>query len=132
MAAKPPANPVTPEDAAVFGDCVKRWQHTLGMHDWRIAVAAKRSPRKVMAEVVKFDLEQRSASIRLGKDWSGEAVTPDALNATALHEVLHIFLHELIETSKVPNQPDDAIGSVEHRVINILEQLLPLIQGGKG
>lgn len=126
--AKAPANPVTPEDAELFSDRVRHWQHVLGMHDWRIAVQARRSSRKVMAEVAKFDLEQRSAAIRLGKDWSGEAVTPDALDQTALHEVLHIFLHELIETAKVPDQPDDAITSVEHRCINILEQLLPLLK----
>jgi hypothetical protein len=131
MTKKPPANPVSPEDAAFFGECVRRWQHVLGMHDWRIAVQERRASRKVMAEVSKFDLEQRSASIRLGKDWSGEAVTPEMLDKTALHEVLHIFLHELIETAKVDGQHDDVIGSAEHRVINLLEQLLPLIPGNK-
>jgi len=80
-----------------------------------------------MAEVAKFDLEQRSASIRLGKDWSGEAVTPEMLDKTALHEVLHVFLHELIEKAKA-NQDEDAIGSAEHRCVNILEVLLPLLK----
>lgn len=129
--AKPAPNPVTPEDADLFSDRVKHWQHVLGMHDWRIAVQARRASRKVMAEVAKFDLEQRSASIRLGKDWSGEAVTPDMLDKTALHEVLHVFLYELIETAKVQDQPDDVIGSAEHRVINLLEQLLPMIPGSR-
>lgn len=125
----PKPNPVSAEDAAFFAESVRRWQHVLGMHDWRIAVQERRSSRKVMAEVFKFDLEQRSASIRLGKHWSGESVTPELLDKTALHEVLHIFLHELIETAKVPDQPDDVIGSAEHRVINLLEQLLPLLPG---
>lgn len=125
---KTPPNPVTPEDAELFSDRVKHWQHVLGMHDWRIAVQARRSSRKVMAEVAKFDLEQRSAAIRLGKDWSGEAVTPEALDQTALHEVLHIFLRELIQTARA-NQDEDAIGSAEHRVVNILEVLLPMLRG---
>lgn len=69
--------------------------------------------------------------MRLGKDWGGEAITPNSIDQTALHEVLHIFLHELIEVAKVPDQPDDAITSAEHRCINILEQLLPLLPGSK-
>jgi hypothetical protein len=124
---KPPANPVTPDDAELFSERVRHWQHVLGLHDWRIAVSPRRASRKVMAEVAKFDLEQRSASIRLGKDWSGEAVTPEMLDKTALHEVLHVFLHELIEKSKA-NQDEDAIGSAEHRCVNILEVLLPLLK----
>jgi hypothetical protein len=100
------------------------------MHDWRIVVSATRSARKVMAEVSKFDLEQRSATIRLGKHWYNEPVTPDSLNATALHEVLHVFLFELIETARL-NQDENAIGSAEHRVINIMEVLLPLLPGAK-
>jgi hypothetical protein len=130
MAKKQPPNPVTQDDAALFSDCVKKWQHVLGMHDWRIAVSPRRSTRKVMAEVFKFDLEQRSATIRLGKDWGPEPITPDELDKTALHEVLHVFLHELIETAKVADQPDDVISSAEHRCINLLEQILPLA-GGK-
>lgn len=125
---KPPPNPVTPEDAELFADRVKHWQHVLGLHDWRIAVSPRRASRKVMAEVAKFDLEQRSASIRLGKDWSGEAVTPDMLDKTALHEVLHVFLFELIQAARA-NQDEDAIGSAEHRCVNILEVLLPLLKG---
>lgn len=125
---KPPPNPVTPDDAELFSERVRHWQHVLGLHDWRIAVSPRRASRKVMAEVAKFDLEQRSASIRLGKDWSGEAVTPEMLDKTALHEVLHVFLHELIEKAKA-NQDEDAIGSAEHRCVNILEVLLPLLKG---
>ena len=124
---KPPPNQVTPEDAEMFSDRVRHWQHVLGLHDWRITVSPRRASRKVMAEVAKFDLEQRSASIRLGKDWSGEAVTPEMLDKTALHEVLHVFLHELIEKAKA-NQDEDAIGSAEHRCVNILEVLLPLLK----
>jgi hypothetical protein len=130
MTKKPPANPVTPDDAAFFARCVGRWQSVLGMKDWRIAVSDRRSPRKVMAEVAKFDLEQRAASIRLGKDWSGEVVTPEMLDKTALHEVLHVFLHELIETARA-NHDEDAIGSAEHRIINIMEVLLPMLSGAK-
>lgn len=120
---KPPANPVSQEAADKFTAYVATWREVLSLGDWRIAVSEKRSSRKVMAEVVKFDLEQRSATIRLGKDFGNVPVTDHNLKETALHEVLHIFLHELIETAK-ETENDDVLGSAEHRVINVLEKLL--------
>jgi hypothetical protein len=129
MTKKPPANPVSAEDVAFFAERVRHWQHVLGLHDWRIAVAEKRSSRRAMAEVYKFDLNQRAASIRVGKDWGGEVVTPENLDKTALHEVLHIFFHEMLELSAT-TEDAEAIGSAEHRCINILEVLLPML-GGK-
>ena len=121
--AKPPANPVSQEAADKFTAYVATWREVLSLGDWRIAVSEKRSSRKVMAEVSKFDLEQRSATIRLGKDFGNVPVTDHNLKETALHEVLHIFLHELIETAK-ETESDDVLGSAEHRCINVLEKLL--------
>jgi hypothetical protein len=122
--AKPPANPVSQEAADKFAAYVSNWREVLSMGDWRIAVSEKRATRKVMAEVVKFDLEQRSATIRLGKDFSNTPVTDHNLNETALHEVLHIFLHELITVAQADGVDPDTLSSAEHRVINVLEKLL--------
>jgi hypothetical protein len=122
--AKPPANPVSQEAADKFAAYVSNWREVLSMGDWRIAVSEKRATRKVMAEVVKFDLEQRSATIRLGKDFSNTPVTDHNLNETALHEVLHIFLHELITVAQADGVEADTLSSAEHRVINVLEKLL--------
>jgi ABC-type uncharacterized transport system involved in gliding motility auxiliary subunit len=125
-------NPVTPEDAALFSERIRHWQHVLGLHDWRIVVADKRSTRRrVMAEVFKIDLEQRTANIKLGSDWGAEAVTPQSIDELALHEVLHVFLHEFKVTCQVPEQDEDTLLSAEHRVVNILEQLLALIPGAR-
>lgn len=124
MAKKPPsANPVTEAHAQQFGACVVFWQDVLGMSDWRITVSEKRATRAVMAEVYKFDLEQRSATIRIGKDFGHTAVTERTLSDTALHECLHIFLHELISFAQADAAQTD-IDSAEHRVINILENVL--------
>lgn len=116
-------NEVTSEHAAKFCGYVANWCEALSLGDWRVVVSDKRSNRRVMAEVYKFDLEQRSASMRLGKHWSNQEVTDAELNKTALHEVLHVFLYELIETAK-KDPEDDALSSAEHRVINVLERLL--------
>jgi hypothetical protein len=121
--AKAPENPVTTEHAQKFAAAVVFWADVLGLGDWRITVSEKRSPRKVMAEVFKFDLEQRSASIRLGKDFGPQSVTERSLSDTALHECLHIFLHELITFAQADGAPED-IDSAEHRVVNVLERVL--------
>lgn len=122
--AKAPANPVSKDDADKFAAYVATWREVLSLGDWRIAVSEKRSGRKVMAEVVKFDLEQRSATIRLGKDFGNTAVNEHSLKETALHEVLHVFLYELVMTAIDEGEPTDKVGSAEHRCINVLERLL--------
>jgi hypothetical protein len=121
---KPPANPVSAEAAAKFADYVATWREVLSLGDWRIGVHAKPSSRKVMAEVVKFDLEQRMATIKLGKDFGGTQVNDHTLKETALHEVLHVFLYELVKVAMDEGEPNDKVGSAEHRVINVLERLL--------
>lgn len=119
-----PANPVSEEAAAKFAAYVATWREVLSLGDWRIAVSEKRSTRKVMAEVVKFDLEQRSATIRLGRDFGAVPVNDGTLKETALHEVLHVFLFEVISTAMEEGEDSDRLGSAEHRVINVLEKLL--------
>jgi hypothetical protein len=121
---KPAPNPVSAEAADKFAAYVATWREVLSLGDWRIAVSEKRATRKVMAEVVKFDLEQRSATIRLGKDFGNTPVTDHNLKETALHEVLHIFLHELITVAQTEGVDRDTLGSAEHRCINVLEKLL--------
>lgn len=121
---KHPPNPVSKEAADKFSAYVSNWREVLSLGDWRIAVSEKRATRKVMAEVFKFDLEQRSATIRLGKDFHLTPVTDHNLNETALHEVLHIFLHELITVAQTEGVDPDTLSSAEHRVVNVLEKLL--------
>lgn len=120
---KPPNKPVTEEHAQKFAAAVVFWADVLGLGDWRIVVSETRAKRAVMAEVFKFDLEQRSASIRLGKDFGQNDVTDRALSDTALHEVLHIFLHELLQFAQSDGLQED-VDSAEHRVINVLERVL--------
>lgn len=120
---KKPENPVLQEHAEKFAACVVFWADVLGLSDWRIVVSDVRSTHKVMAEVYKFDLEQRSATIRLGKTFGREEVTDRSLSDTALHECLHIFLYELLQFAR-ENKCEEDIGSAEHRVINVLERRL--------
>jgi hypothetical protein len=107
-AKKPPANPVTKAHAQQFSACVDFWANVLGLGDWRVVVS---------------DLEQRSATIRLGADFGPASVTARSLSELALHECLHIFLHEFKEVVQA-NVTQDDILSAEHRIINVLERRL--------
>jgi hypothetical protein len=116
-------NEVTAEHAAKFAAFCSTWQERLGLMDWRLTVAEKRAGRSVMAEVSAQDMVQRTVTIRLGKSFDTVPVTDESLNETALHEMLHVLLKELIEVAKKDPEDDD-LHSAEHRVINVLERLL--------
>lgn len=117
-------NPVTPEAADKFEAYVRKWQALLSLGEWRIKRSLKAPRKGVMAEIKKFDYEQRLASYQIGLHFGAEEVSDETLQATALHEVLHIFLHDLIELAKDEATPEDVLNSQEHRVINVLETLL--------
>lgn len=111
------------KDFEFFRQEVLYWQEKLGMLDWRITVIDK--PTSNMAMVEKQDLESRTAKIRFGRSFGKhELVSPDTISSTALHEVLHVFLHELLHSYEIPPSPPDIKYSVEHRVVNVLENVI--------
>ena len=111
----------TPEDAQVFAQSVKKWQQVLSLGDWRIEKGSK--PAKEAMASVEFNQTARLATYRLG-DFGAEKITPESLDKTALHELLHIFLHDLMCVATDPKSSDEEIEMQEHRVINLLENLL--------
>jgi hypothetical protein len=72
---------------------------------------------------VEFTPNARLATYRLG-DFGAEKITPESLDQTALHELLHVFLHDLMTVAQDPKSSQDEIEMQEHRVINLLEKLL--------
>ena len=115
------ANIPTPHDAAYFAQSVKKWQQVLSLGDWRIEKGIK--PAKQAMASVEFNDAARLATYRLG-DFGAEKITPDSLNKTAVHELLHVFLHDLIVTATDCKSSDEELEKQEHRIINLLEQLL--------
>ena len=111
----------TPHDAAYFAQSVKKWQKVLSLGDWRIEKVLK--PAKQAMASVEFNDTARLATYRLG-DWGAEQITPSSLEKTALHELLHVFLHDLITVATDPKSTQDLIDAQEHRVVNLLEALL--------
>ena len=111
----------TPEHAQLFALSVRKWQQVLSLGDWRIEKGSK--PAKQAMASVEFTPNARLAVYRIG-DFGAEKITPESIDRTALHELLHIFLHDLMVVSQDPKSSDDEIEMQEHRVINLLENLL--------
>ena len=115
------SNIPTPEHAELFAKSVKKWQQILSLGDWRIEKGSK--PAKEAMASVEFNQAARLATYRLG-DFGAEKITPESLDKTALHELLHVFLHDLLCVATDPKSSDEEIEMQEHRVINLLENLL--------
>ena len=111
----------TQQDAELFAKSVKKWQQVLSLGDWRIEKGSK--PAKQAMASVEFNESARLAVYRLG-DFGAEKITPESLDKTALHELLHIFLHDLMMIATDPKSSDEDIEMQEHRVINLLENLI--------
>lgn len=117
-----PSNPVSPADAVVFDAFVLKWQAKLNLGDWRIERGRRPAKGGAMA-TVEFDESARLATYKLG-DFGAEEVNPSSLEKTAVHELLHVFLHDLISLAQDRSATPEALEGAEHRVINVLERLL--------
>jgi hypothetical protein len=118
----------TPKDAEIFAQSVQKWQQVLSLGDWRIERGLK--PAKQAMASVEFNEGARLATYRLG-DFGAEKITPESLDQTALHELLHVLLHDLMSTAQDPKSSADEIEAQEHRVINLLEKLLSRDSNGQ-
>ena len=107
------ANIPTPEDAQLFAQSVKKWQQVLSLGDWRIEKGMK--PAKQAMASVEFNPTARLATYRLG-DFGAEKITSESLDRTALHELLHIFLYDLMCVATDPKSSDEDKEMQEHRL----------------
>jgi hypothetical protein len=114
------------QQAKQFDEFVRHWQQLLNLQDWRIEKGIK--PARGAMASVECDSPARLAIYRLG-DFGAEAITDSSLSHTALHEVLHIFLYELIAAAQDQKTTPEQLESAEHRVINVLERVLGGIDG---
>jgi hypothetical protein len=114
-------NVPTVVQAEQFDDFVKQWQDSLGLHRWRIERGQKQA-KDAMASV-EFNDDAKLATYRLG-DFGATPINNKSLSQTALHEVLHVFLHELIAIAQDRGATPEQLDAAEHGVINVLESVL--------
>ncbi len=121
---------LTQAHRAEFRRHLADWQDRLNLRDWRISLSETRAKPTVLAEVSRRLLEDRLATIRLSEVWDeNNPPTPELLEEVALHELLHIFLHELLEFAGTPGVNDSDVASQEHRVVITLARLLVSLRG---
>jgi hypothetical protein len=109
------------EQTADFDRYVEYWQKCLSLHNWRIERVKK--PAKDAMASIAFDPGAKLATYRLG-DFGATEITPESLSKTALHEILHVFLHDLIEGASDGRCNPEQLEALEHSVINVLEKVL--------
>lgn len=109
------------EHARLFDMYMAHWQAVLSLGDWRIE-PGNRPAKNAMASV-EINPPARLAVYRLG-DFGSEQITPESLKKTALHECLHLLMHDLIETASDRGATPDQLEAAEHRIINVLERVL--------
>jgi len=115
------ANIPTPQQAEEFDDFIRLWQQILNLNDWRIERNAK--PAKGAMATVEVNAPARLAIYKLG-DFVDTPINSLSLSQTALHEVLHVFLHDLITAAQDRGTTSEQMEAEEHRVINVLEKVL--------
>jgi hypothetical protein len=114
-----PRNELTDEQKALFDSRIAYWQDALGLKDWRVERSKRRT--NSMADV-KLSFGARLASYTTG-DFGSAPITPESINETALHEMLHVLLAELLHLTGKTNDAE-LLEAAEHRVVNVLEKLL--------
>lgn len=116
-------NVVDPDAAERFWNYLYAWQRRLGLQGWRIV----RSPveaKAAMAQMCRLDRTQRQVTARLGTMWKATPVTDVNLERTAVHELCHVLLADLIALAQDQRTSPEDLACAEHAVINTLEELL--------
>ena len=112
---------LTTEQDAEFDEYIKKWQVILGLTDWRIERGNKRGGKDAMAQVTS-KVGARLAIYKTGY-WGDQVPDSESIEATALHELLHVFLVDFAHAVKTSDN-DLTLESAEHAIVNRLEKLL--------
>jgi hypothetical protein len=113
--------PISPEHIAQFKVDLAHWQTRLNLNNWRIEFKPEQFAKAGDMADATYWIDDRCASVRLGKWWSTEP-TAKEISRTALHEVLHILLEELVVAAQ--SKDKTMVLSAEHGIIVLLERVL--------
>ena len=111
-----------PEHVAKFKAYLELWQDRLNLKDWRIEQHRSKAERGALAQIQR-SYPDRLAAWRLGVDWGAIEPTDHELESTAVHELLHVLICEVVELAQ-KKADDDILMAAEHRIVNSLERLL--------
>lgn len=104
-----------------FAHYIEQWQSKLNLGDWRIEPSGKPADKGAMAQVV-ISHEDRLAVWFFGSSFGAQEPTAEAIERTAIHELLHVRLAEFKEACV--SRDAQRIEQIEHGLITIFERLL--------
>lgn len=112
----------TAKDFALFKAACEEWLDCFSLREWCIHyIHGSCEGGKAWCDA---NHEGRIATMGLSVDWRHIPVTPEALRKSALHECLHLVLHDLryLVNSRVCT--DIMLETVEHAAIRRLEHFI--------
>lgn len=115
-------NPLSEADKALFDDEMRKWQVWLNLSNWRVIKSDRKT--NAMSEMFDWDTPNRMARYKIGDDYGVTKVTPHTIEGTAIHEMLHLLLHEPLEVACAEGEYNDTVMGAEHSAIAVLENLL--------
>lgn len=124
---------LTKQDVRQFWKLVKEWQGILSLADWDIAQETELvcdDDPATLADVASFP-DYKSACLTLYQTWDETPITPKNLRGTAIHELLHVLLSELMELAGSREVTKKQLADAEHRVIRALIRAFLRGQRGK-
>lgn len=104
-----------------FAHYIEQWQSKLNLGDWRIEPSGKPADKGAMAQVV-ISHDDRLAVWFFGSSFGAQEPTAEAIERTAIHELLHVRLAEFKEACV--SRDAQRIEQIEHGLITIFERLL--------
>jgi hypothetical protein len=122
-----PKFPVTAEHVREFEGYLVDWLSALNLNDWRAIFDPR--PTKNLSEVFGFDRSNKIVRYRLGSDWKYGPVTSHGLRSVALHEALHVRLHDLAIACEEKGNGSTEVEEAEHEVVIVLEKLIMRLAG---
>jgi len=105
-----------------FWKCIDKWQKVLGLSDWDITKVTEAScddDDSTLADVASFP-DYKSACLTLYENWADTPTDLNHLQGTAIHELLHIALSELMELAETREVTKKQLRDAEHKVIRAL------------
>jgi len=107
----------------IFETAVRKWATDLGLRDWEIFIKHEADAPDALATLSKNS--GRTVWIGLAQDWGKtHKITKLAMQRTALHEVCHLLLYDLVEAAKERCIKDGEIEELEHKLVYLLENVL--------
>jgi hypothetical protein len=101
---------------------MKKWAMLLNLNDHRLVRCEKATT--AMACISEWMDGDKLVRYRIGDDWGVHKVDAESLEKTAIHEMLHVRLHPMIQAIVGYGEDSEESEAAEHAVIIVVENLL--------